>query len=280
MLLTTLPRCLQTVELNNASKSFSVADYSAQMRRDYAREIAAASQMVERYINVSLQVDTYVQLLSPTNGTTLYPQNIPIRSVTKLEYDPLGVFSDSMGITILTPGIDYTVDPDQKRIHLVTCYPIQYPPPTKQYRVTMVGGYAYHTDRTKYLIGGHTGTPVIGTHDQSDGSQINITSIDLVGGTVEFIPTIGTFDSAVVIECGTGDTLTLGDALEESIVNNFASLEAEVIRQVNYAYERRRSAGKHSTTSGSGQTTYIGGYEVLKSLVDACDNFQYYAVGY
>lgn len=280
MLLTTLPRCLQTVELNNASKSFSISDYSAQMRRDYAREIAAASQVVERYINVPLQVDTFVQFLSPTYGTVLFPQNVPIRSVTKLEYDPLGVFSSDIGITTLTAGIDYTVDPDKKRIHLVTAYPVQYAPPVKQYRVTLVGGYAYHTERTNYSVASFTGAPVAGTYVQSDGTEINITALDLDAKTIEFIPTIGTFDTGAIIECGTGKTVTLGDVVEESIVNNFASLEAEVIRQVNYAYERRRSAGKYSTTSAGGVTVYKQGYEVLKSLVDACDNFQYYGVGY
>jgi hypothetical protein len=252
------------------------------MRRDYAREIAAASQVVDRCINVSLQVGTFVQLLSPTFGTVLFPQNIPIRSITKLEYDPLGLFSTANGITLMTPDTDYTVDPDGRRIHLVTCYPVQYGPPVKQYRVTLVGGYAYDTDRTFYSIASHTGTPAASPtpFDQTSGERIKLTAVDLTANTVEFIPDIGTFDTGDVIECGAGNTITLGPVIEESIINNYASLEAEVIRQVNYAYERRRSAGKHSTTSGSGQTTYVGGYEVLQSLVDACDMFQYYSVSY
>lgn len=280
MLLTTLPRCLQTVELNNGSSSFSVSDYSAQMRRDYAREIASTSQIVERYINVPLQVDTFTELLSPTYGTILWPQHVPVRSIIKLEHDPLGMFSASMGIYTMSPDTEYKLDPDGKRIHLIVPYPVQDGPPVKQYRATILGGYAYHTDKTVYAIADHTGTPVPGSYDQTNGSRITITAVDLVGGSVTFTPDIGTFDTGDVIECGSGKTITLDDVIENSIVNNYASLEAEVIRQVNYAYERRRSAGKHSTTSGSGQTTYMGAYEVLQSLKDACDNFQYYAVGY
>lgn len=281
MLLTTLERCLQTVELNqDGNASFSINNYTRQMRAEYAREIAAASQMVERFINVSLQVNTFQELLSPTYGTVLWPQHVPIRSITKLEYDPLGVFADQIGVTLMNAGTDYTIDPDQKRIHLVVGYPVQYPPPVKPYRATLVGGYAYHTAETVYSIAAKTGTIAPGTYAQDSGLEIKVISTDLVAGTVNFIPTIGTFDTDDVIQCGTGNTLTLGEVVEESICNNYASLEAEVIRQVNYAYERRRSAGKHSTTSAGGVTVYKQGYEVLQSLVDACDNFQYYGVGY
>lgn len=281
MLLTTLERCLQTVELNqDGNASFDINNYSRQMRAEYAREIAAASQMVERFINVSLQVDTFQELLSPTYGTILWPRNVPIRSITTMEYDPLGVFADQVGVTLMNSGTDYTIDPDQKRIHLVVPYPVQYPPPVKPYRVTMIGGYAYHTSETVYRFTAKTGTIAAGTYAQDTGLEIKVLSIDLTGETVTFVPTIGTFNAGDVIQCGTGNTVTLGDVVEESICNNYASLEAEVIRQVNYAYERRRSAGKYSTTSAGGVTVYKQGYEVLKSLVDACDNFQYYGVGY
>lgn len=281
MLLTTLERCLQTVELNQSGNaSFDINKYSRQMRAEYAREIAAASQMVERLINVSLQVDTFQELLSPTYGTILWPQHVPIRSITKLEYDPLGVFADNIGITLMNAGTDYTIDPDQKRIHLIVPYPVQYPPPVKPYRATLVGGYAYHTSETVYQIADKTGTIAPGTYEQASGLEIKIVSVDLTANTVTFIPTIGTFNVGDVIQCGTGNGVTLGDVVEESICNNYASLEAEVIRQVNYAYERRRSAGKHSTTSAGGITVYKNGYEVLQSLVDACSNFQYYGVGY
>jgi len=281
MLLTTLERCLQTVELNQSGNaSFDINNYSRQMRAEYAREIAAASQMVERLINVSLQVDTFQELLSPTYGTILWPQHVPIRSITKLEYDPLGVFADNVGITLMNAGTDYTIDPDQKRIHLVVPYPVQYPPPVKPYRATLIGGYAYHTSETMYKIAAKTGTINAGTYEQTSGLEIKVVSVDLTANTITFIPTIGTFNTGDVIQCGSGNTVTLDGVVEESIVNNYASLEAEVIRQVNYAYERRRSAGKHSTTSAGGATVYKNGYEVLQTLVDACNNFQYYGVGY
>ena len=280
MLLTTLERCLQTVELQDGSSPFSLNAYKDQMRRDYGREIAAVSQIVERYINVSLHVETFVQYLSPVGGTVLFPQYVPIRSVTKLEYDPLGLFSSANGITEMNADTEYTVDPDKKRIHLVVPYPAQYGPPVKQYRATIIGGYAYSTERTVYAIASKTGTPVAGSYEQDNGTKIKIIAVDLTANTVTFTPDIGTFDTDDVIQCGTGKTITLGDSIEESITNNYASLESEVIRQVNYSYERRRSAGKHSTTSGSGMTTYMGAYEVLSSLKEACDNFQYYGVSF
>lgn len=281
MLLTTLERCLQTVELNQPTgTAFDVNSYTAQMRRDYAREIAAASQIVERLINVSLPVQSFTELLSPTGRTILWPQHVPIRSVTSLEHDPMGMFSSSMGYSTMSAGNEYTVDPDKKRIHLLMPYPVMDGPPVKQYRLTFLGGYAYHTTRTVYAIADHAGTPTAGTYDQTSGNKVVVQAVDLAGSLVTFSPDIGTFSEGDVLECGTGKTITLGACVEESIVNNYASLEAEVIRQVNYAYERRRSAGKHSTTSGSGVTTYVNGYEVLNSLKEACDNFQYYGVGY
>lgn len=281
MLLTTLERCLQTVELNQSGNAaFDITLYSRQMRAEYAREIAATSQIVERMINVSLQVGSFQELLSPTYGTILFPQHVPIRSIEKLEYDPLGLFSESNGITLMTTDTDYTIDPDQRRIHLVVPYPCQYGPPAKPYRATIIGGYAYHTNQTIYQIADKTGTIAAGTYEQATGLELKIISADLTANTVTFEPIIGTFNTGDVIMCGTGNTVTLGDVVEESICNNYASLEAEVIRQVNYAYERRRSAGKHSTTSAGGVTVYKNGYEILKTLVDACDNFQYYGVGY
>ncbi len=278
MILSTLARCLQTVELNNGTDVWSLNDYTAQMRRDYARELAATSQIVEKYINVPLHVDTFDEYMSSMGSAVLFPQHVLVRSINAVYYDPLGLFGNS-GYTTLTEGNDFTLDPDQLRIHLVVPYPRIYPPPVKEYKLNITAGYVYDPISTVYKLASHTGAPVVGTYDQDNGERIKITAIDIPGMQVTFEPDIGTFDVGDLISCNTGATITLGDCVQESVVNNYASLEAEVIRQVNYAYERRRSAGKHSTSSGSGQTTYMGEYQVLQTLKDACDNFQYYGVG-
>ena len=278
MILSTLARCLQTVELNNGNSDWSVNDYSMQMRRDYARELAATSQIVEKYINVPLKVDTFDEYMTSMGGAVLFPQHVLVRSINSFYYDPLGLFGNS-GYTTLTEGDDYTMDPDQLRIHLVVPYPTIYPPPTKEYKINLTAGYVYDPISTVYQITSVSGAPVVGTYDQDNGERIVITALDLVGMTVTFEPDIGNFDVGDLVACNPGASIVLGNCIQESVANNYASLEAEVIRQVNYAYERRRSAGKHSTTSGNAQTTYIGEYQVLQTLKDACDNFQYYGVG-
>lgn len=278
MILSTLARCLQTVELNNGNSSWSVNDYSAQMRRDYARELAATSQIVEKYINVPLQVDTFDEYMTGMGGVTLFPQHVLVRSINSFYYDPTGLFGNS-GYTTLTEGNDFKLDPDQLRIHMIVPYPCIYPPPTKEYKLNITAGYVYDPISTVYKIDSVVGSPVVGTYDQANGERIVITALDLGAKTVTFEPDIGNFDVGDKVACNSGASITLGDCIRESVANNYASLEAEVIRQVNYAYERRRSAGKHSTTSGSAQTTYIGEYQVLQTLKDACDNFQYYGAG-
>jgi len=279
MILSTLARCLQTVELNgNGNSEWNVNDYSMQMRRDYARELAATSQIVERYVNVPLHVDTFDEYMTGMGRAILFPQHILVRSINSFFYDPLGLFGNS-GYTTLTEGNDFTLDPDQLRIHLVVPYPAIYPPPVKEYKINLTAGYAYDPISTVYKIANVVGSPVVGTYDQPNGERIKITALDLAANVITFEPDIGNFDVDDVVACGTGNSITLGDCIQESIANNYASLEAEVIRQVNYAYERRRSAGKHSTTSGNSQTTYMGEYQVLQTLKDACDNFQYYGVG-
>jgi len=277
MLMSTLERCLQAADLFDGSFN----ETTKQARRDFARELASTSQIVERYINVPLQVETFTDALGNTGGTYLFPQHVPIRSVIRLDYDPMGVFGDN-GFTQLFEGNDFTVDPDRRRIRLLVPYPSIYNAPVKTYRMQHIAGYAYHTIDTKYTIASSTGTPVASTtvYEQSNGSAIKITNVDLTAKTINFEPDILTFDEGDVLELGSGNTITLGPVLEESIVNNFPSLEAEVIRQVVYAYERRKSSGKHSTTTGSAMTTYMGEYQVLQTLKDACDNYQYYGVGY
>lgn len=275
MLMSTLKRCLQASDLY--STSFN--EVTDQVRRDFARELANASQIVERYCNVSLQVDTFTEKLSATNGTYLYPRNTPVRSVIKMDYDPLCMFGTN-GFTTLTEGTDFTIDPNGLRISLVFPYPTVYDAPAKCYRMNYIGGFAYSTDNTIYGIAASTGTPVPGTYDQTSGNRIVIKSVDLVNKKVTFTPDIGTFDTGDTIECGSGRTITLDNVIEESIINNYASLEDAVTKQVCYGYERRKSVGKHSTQAGQAQTTYIGEYQVLQVLKDACDNFQYYGVGY
>ena len=78
MILSTLARCLQTVELNNGNSDWSVNDYSMQMRRDYARELAATSQIVEKYINVPLKVDTFDEYMTSMGGAVLFDPKMRI----------------------------------------------------------------------------------------------------------------------------------------------------------------------------------------------------------
>lgn len=273
MLLSTLQRCLQASDLYTTS----FEEVTAQVRRDFARELANVSQIVERTSNAPIQVGTFTELLTGSGNPRLYPRYAPVHAILELQYDPMCLFGDA-GYTVLTQGVDYVLDDSQRRVNLLMNFPAIYNTPGKPYRMRYVGGHAHNTEKTIYnaVV---TGTITPGKYDQTNGYIVDVKAYDSILKTITFVPDIGVFDTGDTIECGTGNTALLGTVVEKSIINNYASLEDAVIKQVAYGYERRKSVGKHSTTSGNAQTTYMGEYQVLQILKDACDMFQYYSVG-
>ena len=119
-----------------------------------------------------------------------------IRSVESVDYDPTGLFSSSSGFSTLVAGTDYTVDPDGYRIHMIMAWPMSFPIPCKPLRVTYLGGYAWHTDRTVYAVDAVTGTPAPGKYEQADGRIFELVSYDSVLGRVTFKADTGTPHSA------------------------------------------------------------------------------------
>lgn len=250
-------------------------------RAELQRIISGVSGRMAQCMNRDIQVQERVETVAAASGgRILFVDNPLIRSVTKIEYDPTGIFSDTTGVSTLAAGSDYTVDADQMRINMIMRWPVTYPIPCKPFRITYVSGVAYHTERTIYKIASYTGTPTVGAYEQSDGRAIFIDAVDLVNGQVTFRPDIGTFDTNSVITCSndaTPATITLGDVVEDSIVNNYAVLEGACLMQVQYEFERRLSVGKHSTSAGNGQTSYVGEYGLLKEVSERCDDYQLYS---
>lgn len=50
--------------------------------------------------------------------------------------------------------------------------------------------------------------------------------------------------------------------------------------QVAYEWERRKTAGRNSSTMGNGVTNYQGEYFLLKEVEDRINNYQMFKVGY
>ena len=250
-------------------------------KRELYRIIDGVSARMSQCMNRDIQVQQRVETVAAPFGRVLFVDNPLIQSVDKIEYDPTGLFSAAMGASTLTPGSDYTVDPDQLRINMIMRWPMSFPIPCKPLRITYHGGHAYHTWKTIYNIESHSGTPAPGTYAQEDGSSIIIDAVDLVDGIVTFRPDIGAFDTGNVVVCSTDTvpaTITLGDCVESSVVNNLSSLEGACLMQAQYEFERRLSVGKHSTTTGNGQTSYTGEYKLLTEVVERCDDYQLYSM--
>lgn len=280
MLLTTYAHALERCNL--LDQDGQPTGVTRPQRAELQRIIAGVSGRMAQCMNRDIQVQERVETVATaTGGRILFVDNPLIRSVTKIEYDPTGIFSSASGASTLAAGSDYTVDADQLRINMIMRWPLTYAPPCKPFRVTYMGGSAYNTETTIYEIVSHTGTPVVGSYEQSDGSAIFIDAVDLVNGRVTFRPDIGTFDTDSVITCSndpTPATITLGDVIEDSITNNFSVLEGACLMQVQYEFERRLSVGKHSTSAGNGQTTYVGEYGLLKEVAERCDDYQLYSM--
>jgi hypothetical protein len=257
--------------------------------REIARIIAGVSQRMSQCMNRDIQVKRRVETVAAPHGRVLFVDNPLIRSVISVEFDPTGLFSASNGASIFTAGSDYTVDPDGYRINMITPMPMSFRIPCKPYRVTYMGGHAYHVERTVYAVAAVTGTPDpagsnldpvrAGCYEQGDGSIFALNAYDGTAETVTFIADAGTFDTGDEILCSTtGAKITLGAVIEDSVTNNLPSLEGACLMQVQYEFERRLSVGKRSTTTGHGETSYVGEYGLLKEVAQRCDDYQLYSM--
>lgn len=265
----------------NVLDADGVANVTPVLTREISRIVAGVSQRMDRCMNRGIQVVRKVEHVAAPFGRILFVNNPLIRSVESVDYDPTGLFSSSSGFSTLVAGTDYTVDPDGYRIHMIMAWPMSFPIPCKPLRVTYLGGYAWHTDRTVYAVDAVTGTPAPGKYEQADERIFELVSYDSVLGRVTFKADTGTFSTGDVLDVSgdpTPATITLGQMVEASIVNDFSALETACLMQVAYEYERRFSAGKRSLSAGNGETTYVGEYGLLKEVDERCQDFKLYAM--
>lgn len=273
--LTTLAHALEYCDVVTTERP--ITDLPVETKRIMSRIIAGVSQRIEQFCQRTMQVTQKVELLATgPHGRFLFVEAPYIREVISLEYDPMGTFTS--GFSTLDQGNDFAISPDRYQINITVSWPLMYSSPARPFRLTYMGGVAYNTDTTIYAATA-TGTPAPSTYPQADGRQIIITAWDDTLKRVTFSPDFGTFGPGDVILCGAA-SLTLGHAIQDSITNDHPILETAALMQIAYEWERRKTAGRNSTTMGNGTTNYQGEYFLLKEVEDRINNYQMFKVNY
>jgi len=273
--LTTLAHALEYCDCT--SSLISASEVTAETKRMMSRIIAGVSQRVEQFCQRTMQVKERTELLATgPHGRFLFVEAPYIREVVSLDYDPMGTFTS--GFSTLDQGNDFAISPDRYQINITVAWPLMYSAPARPFRLTYKGGVAYTTD-TSISSGEVTGTLVAGTYAQDDGRQIIIKAWDGTAKQATFSPDFGTFAPGDVLTCGAA-TLTLGAVIQDSITNDHPILETAALMQVAYEWERRKTAGRNSSTMGNGTTNYQGEYQLLKEVEDRINNYQMFKVGY
>lgn len=273
--LTTLAHALEYCDIVTTQNS--VSEVTVETKRMMSRIIAGVSQRIEQFCQRTMQVTQKVELLATgPHGRFLFVEAPYIREIVSLEYDPTGTFTS--GFTTLDEGNDFAISPDRYQVNVTVAWPIMYSAPARPFRLTYMGGVAYSTDTAIYA-GTVTGTLTAGTYAQDDGRQIIIKAWDGTAKRVTFSADFGTFATGDVLTCGSA-TLILGAVIQDSITNNHPILETAALMQVAYEWERRKTAGRNSSTMGNGVTNYQGEYFLLKEVEDRINNYQMFKVGY
>lgn len=273
--LTTLAHALEYCDIVTTQNS--VSEVTVETKRMMSRIIAGVSQRIEQFCQRTMQVTQKVELLATgPHGRFLFVEAPYIREIVSLEYDPMGTFTS--GFSTLDEGNDFAISPDRYQVNVTVAWPIMYSAPARPFRLTYMGGVAYSTDTAIYA-GTVTGTLTAGTYAQDDGRQIIIKAWDGTAKRVTFSADFGTFATGDVLTCGSA-TLILGAVIQDSITNDHPILETAALMQVAYEWERRKTAGRNSSTMGNGVTNYQGEYHLLKEVEDRINNYQMFKVGY
>lgn len=273
--LTTLAHALEYCDIVSTDRPIS--DVTVETKRMLSRIIAGVSQRIEQFCQRTMQVSQKTELLATgPHGRFLFVEAPYIRSVVALEYDPMGTFTS--GFSALDEGNDFAISPDRYQINITVSWPLMYSAPARPFRLTYMGGVAYSTDTSIYSAA-VTGTLAAGTYAQTDGRQIIVTAWDSAKKQITFSTDFGTFGTGDVLTCGAA-TVTLGAVIQDSITNDHPILETAALMQVAYEWERRKSAGRNSSTMGNGVTNYQGEYFLLKEVEDRINNYQMFKVGY
>lgn len=273
--LTTLAHALEYCDIVSTDRPIS--DVTVETKRMLSRIIAGVSQRIEQFCQRTMQVSQKIELLATgPHGRFLFVEAPYIRSVVALEYDPTGTFTS--GFSALDEGNDFAISPDRYQINITVSWPLMYSAPARPFRLTYMGGVAYSTDVSIYAAT-VAGTLATGTYSQTDGRQIIVTAWDSIKKQITFSSDFGTFGTGDVLTCGAA-TVTLGAVIQDSITNDHPILETAALMQVAYEWERRKSAGRNSSTMGNGVTNYQGEYFLLKEVEDRINNYQMFKVGY
>lgn len=231
--------------------------------------IATVSEQIEEMCDIRIGVSALVERHSVAAGVrSIFPDS-PIQSVTALRYDPQGTF---FSFSELSNGNDFTVNPSRERIDLSAPWPMPYTSPTASFEVEYLGGIVYDTTETVYSATA-TGTPVPATVVTSSGDEFQLIAWDSVNNLATFAAITGNFREGQTIT-GTGWTLTLGAVVRASITNDHPMLERAALMQAAYLWERRKSAGRTSTTLGNGSTNYQGEYNILPGVTDLLTKYK------
>jgi len=273
--LTTLAHALEYCDI--VSMDRPIGDVTVETKRMISRIIAGVSQRIEQFCQRTMQVSqkTELQATGP-HGRFLFVEAPYIRSVVALEYDPMGTFTS--GFSTLDEGNDFAISPDRYQINITVSWPLMYSAPARPFRITYMGGVAYSTDVAIYAAT-VTGDLAPGTYAQTDGRQIIVAAWDSVKKQISFSADFGTFVPGDILTCGAA-TVTLGAVIQDSITNDHPILETAALMQIAYEWERRKSAGRNSSTMGNGVTNYQGEYFLLKEVEDRINNYQMFKVGY
>lgn len=273
--LTTLAHALEYCDIVSTDRP--IGDVTVETKRMISRIIAGVSQRIEQFCQRTMQVTqkTELQATGP-HGRFLFVEAPYIRSVVALEYDPMGTFTS--GFSTLDEGNDFAISPDRYQINITVSWPLMYSAPARPFRITYMGGVAYSTDIAIYAAT-VVGTLTPGTYTQTDGRQIIVAAWDSAKTQISFSADFGTFGPGDVLTCGAA-TVTLGAVIQDSITNDHPILETAALMQIAYEWERRKSAGRNSSTMGNGVTNYQGEYFLLKEVEDRINNYQMFKVGY
>lgn len=222
--------------------------------------IASVSQQLADFCDMNFGVAELTERHPAAPRTRqLFPDH-PIQSVLSVRYDTQGTF---VSASTLSAGNDYTVSLDGQRIDLAVSWPAA-PRPVSTFEVRYMGGLAWDTATTVYVASA-TGEITPDTYTLADGRQITVIGYAL--GELTFAPVEGTFREGETITLG-AVSVTLAAPVKASILNDHPQLEQAALMQCAYLWERRKSAGRTSTTLGNGDTTYRGEYGLLEGVKD------------
>lgn len=165
---------------------------------------------------------------------------------------------------------------------MIMAWPMSFPIPCKPLRVTYLGGYAWHTNRTIYAVDAVTGTPAPGKYKQADGRIFELVSYDSVLDRVTFEADTGTFSAGDVLgvfqrpDPSRNHARPDGRACRSSTTSQPWKPLASCKWPTNTSVEF--SAGKRSLSAGNGGMTYVGEYGLLKEVDERCQDFKLYAM--